>query len=72
MYPMHRLAFTNEINGETEFKYKNLKKYFPLCNHVWVIEMRKIKAINSNELCDYLMREIIFVFGSSNEINFTI
>jgi hypothetical protein len=71
MYPKHRLAYKNEISGEIEFKCKNIHKYFPKCDHVWVVDMRKIKTINSNELCEYLLRETIYIFGNK-KINFTI
>jgi hypothetical protein len=67
MYPMHRLNNTKELNGEIEFKYKNLKNFFPSSDCVWVVDMNVIKNIQSNELCDYLLREIDYIFLNNED-----
>ena len=44
MYPKHRLAYTKEISGEIDFKCRNMQKYFPNSDHVWVVDMKKIDS----------------------------
>ena len=71
MYPKHRLAYTKEISGEIDFKCRNMQKYFPNSGHVWVVDMKKIEKIDPGEICQYLHKEIIYIFGNK-KLHFTV
>ena len=60
---MHRLSNTWELNGEIEFKYKNLAN----SDIVWVISADRIRNMPKNEIYIFLQNEINFIFENENK-----
>lgn len=66
-FSCNRFRNSGEINGEIEYKCRNLKNNFPDADHIWLFDLKQVEKLPAKEAIDYLSREINDLFSNSEK-----